>query len=296
MRHPHLKDSSRSTVSMPRIIAKLPWSPSLLPEPTVELTVGVDAQPRTTWLAPLLRVAPDGQPWLSGANGHVLRGGSCWERVGVPWGLIQGVAPQAGGSAVLLVGPDGGPWSLVAVDSRNQARWRADVPESASPGARIALLQDEQGIPYLFRPDRGGPVRRVDPAAGVLTTVANLQRYNAPVLVWEEALWRIQYADGQRQWVRRPFGGADQDVSAADPLQDTLLTAVGVRSDGGPLLTDGERLVSMSPSGATTEIPLPRATKPRVLDLVRACPRPDESVWVVAADAQGTTIYALGTD
>lgn len=280
-------------LSMSRIIATLPWSSSLLPEPKLDLSTDASVEPRLTWLAPLLRVAPDDQPWLIGANGHVLRRSDSWQRVAIPGGQLQGLAPQAGGSAVLLLGPEGGPWSLVGIDSYSQTQWRTEVPEPTGQGARLALLQDEQGRPYLYQPDRGGLIRRVDSTDGELTIVADLPGYNAAVWVWEEAVWRIQYAEKRRRWVRRPFGGTDQEISAADALQDTVLTAIGVRPDGGPLLTDGARLISITPSGITTEIPLPLVTGPHVLDLLRACARSNGEVWVVAVDTHGTKIYTL---
>mgnify|MGYP000415610858 CR=1 FL=1 len=278
---------------MSRVIATLPWSFNLLPEPKLDLSTDISVDPQLTWLAPLVRAAPDDQPWLIGANGNVLRGGDSWQRVNIPGGLIQGLAPQTGGGAVLLTGPEGGPWSLAGIDSHNQTQWRIEAPELEGRGARLALLQDEQGRPYFFRPDRGGLVHRVDPTNGELTIVADLPDYNASILVWEEAIWRIQYIERRRRWVRRAFGGTDQEISAADSLQDTLLTAIGVRPGGAPLLTDGARLISMAPSGVPTEIPLPLVTGHHVLDLLRACPRPNGEVWVVVVDTHGTRIYAL---
>jgi hypothetical protein len=140
-------------------------------------------------------------------------------------------------------------------------------------------------------------VFRIDIGTGAVQTVADLAGYDAPVLVSHGAVWRIQFDGTHRHWVRRPFGGADEVVLRGGTLDDTFLTAVAVASDGGPVLTDGRRLLKIAPDGREQIIPppampAPAPPPPAVLDLLRPVPRPD-SLWVVYADGAGWAVYSL---
>ena len=58
------------------------------------------------------------------------------------------------------------------------------------------------------------------------------------------------------------FGGSDDVILRGGTLDDTFLTAVAVAPDGGPVLTDGRKLLKIAPDGRERIIPRPDIPAP----------------------------------
>ena len=195
-------------MSREELLAHEAWSDDLLADAYVENAGGLTAEAHAVRIPPALYAAPTGTMWLRDAKGSLIRGTpSHWERLRVPVSGMLGLAPQAEGGAIILALHDAG-FELVAIDARGRERWRrrSDDLLVSLAGSNVAaprLLQDEHGDAYLHVRTPPSSVLRVDTATGAVQAVADLPGYDAPVLVWRGAVWRIQFDGAQRQWVRR---------------------------------------------------------------------------------------------
>jgi hypothetical protein len=284
------------------LLAREAWSDDLLADAYAENVGGLSAEAHAVRIPPALYAAPTGTMWLRDARGSLIRGtASHWERLPVPVSSVLGLAPLADDGAIIL-SPHGAGFELISIDARGRERWRLasedlSVSLAGSNGTAPRLLHDERGHPYLHVRTPPSSVFGIDPASGAAQIVAELPGYDAPVLVWHSAVWRIQFDGAHRQWIRRPFGGSDEVILSGGTLDDTFLTAVAVAPDSGPVLTDGRRLLTIAPDGREgilrrPNIPAPAPPPPAVLDVLRAVPRPD-GLWVVYADGAGWSVYSL---
>ena len=284
------------------LLAREAWAGGLLADAHIEGGRGLSGETRAVRIPPALSASPAGTMWLRDARGSLIRGTSSqWERVPVPVANLLGLVPSDDGGAILLA-PRADGFDLVAIDARARERWRRGshdllgssvTPESATP----RLLQDERGRAYLHVRAPHATVFDVDSATGAVQAAVELRGYDASVLVWHGAVWRIQFDGVHRRWLRRPFHGPDEVVLGGGTLDDTFLTAIAVAPDGGPVLTDGRRILKIAPDGREVpipwpDLPAPAGPPPAVLDVLRALPRP-EGLWVVYADGAGWSVHAL---
>ncbi len=280
-------------------LAAQDWSVSLLADAYLPEAGGILGSPQSVRFPPQLYVDAGGTLWLADRSGTVIRqSASSWERVDLPFPQLLGLAPQPGDSAVIL-GMGNSGFELALLSGAGQRLWRRLI--SGTPGTTLSLLQDEHGIPYLHRKSPPAAIFRVETGTGELARVVELGDSGATVLVWNNAVWRIQFDGKHRRWIRRPFGGVDEVILSGGVLDDTFLTAIGVGPDLGPLLTNGRKVVWVGPSGRERTVRLPELKTPApplpaVIDVLRAVPRADGTLWVVYADGAGWSVHSLRLD